>query len=276
MAGLAAAATFPDDVRDGLVVDQREEGLISRGSYGEIRRGTFYEAPVAVKTLLERGERREFVEEINKMCTLRHPNILRCIGAFTMEDETLALVTELGDFDLGHIDAVRTAPDFLRKAVNWLREAARGLVFMHEGMRMVHGDVKPANILIKNDVALLSKFSFTLTEEEVRRATRMRGTPMYVSPEVWQGHTGTPADVYAFGMTMFVVLFGINPYQDVASISEIRDAVLNGRRPSFEGIRIEYPANLRNLIEDCWGQDPARRPNMRTVYARLTEIHNGL
>jgi len=258
-----------------LVTDETDKGLIGRGSYGEVRRGNFVGTPVAVKILRRDKDIdiQEIIDEANKLKEIRHPNVVRYIGAFRSDEGEVHVVTELCDGDLDHVKAMRANPKaFVTKAVKWFCEAARGLAFMHDVKKMVHRDIKPANILLKNDVALLTDFGFALTKSEMKGA-EPKGTPIYAAPELWRGINETPVDVYAFGMTMFAILSGTDPGHKYRDMFEIRDFVLhNCARPGFDEIKIEYPPSLGILISECWAQDPKLRPDMKTVYERLKVI----
>jgi len=261
---------------DLLVIDESDKGFLGRGSFGEVRKGTLVGTPVAVKILRKDKDLddEEIIEEANKVKEIRHPNVVRYIGAFCSKDGEVKIVTDLCDGDMDHVQAMRANPKvFVTKAVKWFCEAARGLAFMHDVKKMVHRDIKPANILLKNDTALITDFGFALTKDEMEGATP-KGTPIYAAPELWCGNNEFPVDVYAFGMTMFAILAGVDPGAKYKKVADIRhDVVKNEARPGLDEIKIEYPPSLGVLIDECWAQDPKKRPDMKTIYERLKVIY---
>ena len=82
-----------------------------------------------------------------------------------------------------------------------------------------------------------------------------------------------PADIYAFGMVIYEVLTGLQPFHEQKwGQFEIVFHVINGVRPT-------KPANARQvgfgdgtweLVEGCWVTEPARRPAIDQVLAHLT------
>ena len=81
----------------------------------------------------------------------------------------------------------------------------------------IHGDIKPSNILIADDLSLLLT-DFALAEPMANPDThyfhktnpiKSAGTPAYLAPECWQGQSCTAQrDIYAFGIMMYEILIG--------------------------------------------------------------------
>ncbi|WP_201585325.1 serine/threonine-protein kinase [Psychrobacter jeotgali] len=84
----------------------------------------------------------------------------------------------------------------------------------------VHGDIKPSNILIEDNLSLLltdfalakgvdNSFDNNFNEDRKNSA----GTPAYLAPECWQGQSATvQSDIYAFGIMMYEMLMGKRPF----------------------------------------------------------------
>jgi len=95
-------------------------------------------------------------------------------------------------------------------------EALAGLGAVHEA-NIVHGDVKPANILIdESGTARLTDFGISKFLEEttsITTADRVVGSPHFMAPEQWRGERlTTAADLYAAGMVLYYSLTGNLPY----------------------------------------------------------------
>ena len=99
-------------------------------------------------------------------------------------------------------------PDVVRSIVS---QAALALGVAHEA-RVVHRDVKPANILVRDDgVVMLTDFGIAraLDARGHTRVGEMLGTPNYISPEQALGQPATGAsDLYALGVVAHEMLTG--------------------------------------------------------------------
>ncbi|KAK6025770.1 adenylate/guanylate cyclase catalytic domain protein [Ostertagia ostertagi] len=75
------------------------------------------------------------------------------------------------------------------------------------------------------------------------------------------------ADIYAFGMVMYEILFRNLPYSDKTDISELVEKAANGdkvSRPSVQKDKQLHP-DLQALLQDCWHDTPDARPSIRRV-----------
>ena len=234
------------------------------------------ERTVVIKVLLPvvaagiRGER--FAREVRVAATLQHPNILPLFSA----GEASGLPYYVMPYVRGESLRARLARDGrlpLTDAISVLRDVARALAFAHE-QGVVHRDVKPENVLLAGDAAVMTDFGIakaisSAAESENRPAgTTLSavgsaiGTPAYMAPEQ---ATGDPrvdhrADLYAWGVLAYELLAGEHPFADRTTSHALLAAHLSATPAPLSPIALEISPAITTLVMRCLEKDPARRP----------------
>ncbi|KAF9647911.1 kinase-like protein, partial [Thelephora ganbajun] len=208
---------------------------------------------------------------------LRHPNILPFVGV-NLERHRLAMVSEW--MDHGNIN------EFVKKhkgvnRVQLLVDATNGLDYMHS-IRMVHGDLKGANILINQSLrACLADFGLStiISTESSLMSFTAGGTTRWMSPELLDpdrlGITDyrptRQSDCYALGMVIYEVLCGNVPYWDITREVAVIDAVMRGDRPRKpEGAEnLGFTDELWRVVQRCWLANAGERPDVKDILFQL-------
>ncbi len=139
---------------------------------------------------------------------LEHDNIVPLLGA---EDGALIYAYCPG---VSLADALQHGALPKRRSLKIVRDVLEALRYAH-ACGVIHLDVKPANILIKGERALLTDFGFAkdLGMTAITAPEMMLGTPNYMAPEQFQGvRTDPRSDLYAAGAVLFHMLMGEPPY----------------------------------------------------------------
>ena len=101
-----------------------------------------------------------------------------------------------------------------RKAVRIISDILSALVYTH-AHGVIHCDVKPANIILQGNRALLTDFGFAkdLALKVITQPGTFFGTPNYMPPEQFHGKRDDPRnDIYAAGAVLYHMLVGEPPY----------------------------------------------------------------
>lgn len=136
---------------------------------------------------------------------------------------------------------------------------------------VVHGDVKPGNILVAagDDVKLVDFGLSRILGEISQSGTADRGpqgTPLFMAPEVMGGERPSPAsDVWSFGVILYRMLTGRMPFPAV-SIHALLDAVQFGAPDPLDP---EIPADLSGLCLACLETSADARPPSCVAIAPL-------
>ncbi|MBR8743207.1 serine/threonine-protein kinase [Nocardiopsis sp. MG754419] len=134
---------------------------------------------------------------------------------------------------------------------------------------LIHRDIKPSNIILAPDGPRVIDFGIARpTEGSTMTGTgHVFGTLPYMSPEQAEGSPLSPAsDMFALGTTLAQAATGACPFDGP---SEPRILMRLVSPPPVE-VLAGLPADLRDLIRDCWSHDPAQRPTPTEVVERCT------
>ncbi len=183
----------------------------------------------------------------------------------------------------------------LRRVCLFARQIAEGVRACHRA-GVVHRDVTPANLMVLPDETIeegnrlvLFDFSHAAWAEGPRvpaghpdRLTReheVPGTPKHMSPEQARVEPATPAmDVYAFGVVLWELVTGENPFGHVRERQEFIDMQRQGllESPRMMGWTYEIPDSLAELVNACLERSPEQRPDMNGVVRQIDRLLESL
>src|SRR3989344_5933529 len=215
-----ARARYERNLRDmgGEVIGEyRILSTIAEGGFGRTYKAehTTIDEPVCIKHChnLDAFDEEILIEEAKIMWDLRHYSIPAIRGLLRMPDRKLALVMSyIPGPTLAQVveklseSGKRLDPEHVAWIVERVLNALRYI--HHQGV--VHGDLKPHNIIVEPEKHLSSVVDFGLAKIKPKAKSGNKGyTEFFSAPEIIDGKTPTPeSDFYSLGMTMIYALSG--------------------------------------------------------------------
>lgn len=288
-----------------------QDNLLGEGSTSAVYKGVLTNGKiVAVKKMKDayNSSHEALLREIKTLGKLRHRNLVRVLGC-VLNLDVRALVLEymangsLEDYINVHYElgALLQERDSCGLMSYWEMitrvgiSVANALAYLHHeyDVPIIHGDVKPSNILLDSDMEPhLADFGLAKLidrgAEAVSLSSNFKGTIGYMAPEyALAARITTKVDVYAYGVVLLVMLTGRRPTQVIPNglslrewvksklhskgygeenIEEVLDASLLQRSPSNI---IEKSTYLLRMGLACTQDLPNDRPTIQEVLAFL-------
>ncbi len=200
---------------------------------------------VAIKFLKEEvGQPDQRLEREGRMAGgLSHPGIISIYERARHDDGRPYLVMPFVE------GSGPRSPQPPREAARIALEVARALDHVH-AMKVIHRDVKPANILIDpGGRVVLADFGLAMRSNSPASRWAVSGTPEYASPEQVRGELLDPAtDIYSLGATLYHLLEGHPPFRG-ADPKEIVERVLHAPPPAMPSTPPALAAIVRRAME---------------------------
>jgi hypothetical protein len=254
--------------------------LLGAGAFAKVYTGQYNHHDVAIKVFSESSfafRLEDFYREVAIMSMISHPNVVRfegaCIEQRRDEEGVFMIVTEL--MHQGSLKSVvERSPLTYDKVFKYALEIAEGMIFLHS-FDIIHRDLKSENVLISaEDVAKVADLGLSRDINIDQGMTLMAGTPKWEAPEVLTGKRkdnksrySKEADVYSYGMLLYEMVSGKQPFEDVHDIFELKKLVCDkNKRPKLP---TQCPKPLAALIKRCWKGDATKRPPFTEILGEL-------
>lgn len=238
---------------------------ISEGTYGQVWRAVRCDdgQTVALKIPKSQEKGDKVLVEGLKLKGVTHPNLIqifdmgRVDGYFIIEMEYFEghpLSQELSDIGITSLRTFQAVYGIFEKILD-------GLEFMHD-LKIAHGDIKPDNILIKDEQVKITDFGTSrLIEDIFVKTIDGAGTYAYIAPEVVNSKERyLNSDIYSLGVILYQFLTGQTPHDTFL------DVIHNKPFPHPRELNNSIHENMEKVILKALARDPEKR------YQYVTEL----
>ena len=268
---------IPEGLARALETTYRLEREIGRGGMATVylAEDLKHRRKVAVKVLHPElaaaiGPTR-FVREIEIAAQLTHPHILMLIDSGEADGHLFYVMPFVdGESLQDRLKREGTLP--LHEAVRLMDQVASALSHAH-AHDVIHRDVKPANILLAGDQAIVADFGIARAVQaaggpKLTGTGMALGTPAYMSPEQAfdQKAVDGRTDVYSMGCMLFEMLTGKTPFESKTAMALLAKHVAE-KPPSLRAIDPTTPLFVERAVSRALAKDPSDRFESPNAFA---------
>ena len=229
---------------------------------------SFLNREVAVKILrgklsLDPVALLRFQREANAASRLNHPNIVEIYDVGEDEGQHFIVMEYIRGKTLKELIAARGAMD-QQEALQIMDQLLAAIIEAHKN-NIIHRDIKPQNILIKDDGTVkIADFGIATVSDAVQltQTDTVLGSVHYLAPELARGEAASfQSDIYALGITLYEMLTGKAPYNGDTPV-QIAMKHMREDIPSVRDFNPTVPQSLENVIIAATAKNKAHRTKM--------------
>lgn len=274
----------PSRFKKSNLVDPEDK--IGKGGFGDVFKNVMDGSiEVALKSITsERAAKRPSRDYLSsefrllQLCT--HRNVVRVFGYTKHQSQVLLVLEHCAQGGLHKYLPGKALS--LRERLEIALGVADGLLLIHS-KSICHFDIKPQNILLTMDlVPKICDFGLSQVFNRSHPCKKVGCTMLYGAPEqVGKRNPGPPADVWAFGILIYYILFAQYPFEYIkqhflkteAERKKLYDEIAERRRkPLFtREFEVGNP-RLVHLIRSCLNYEPSERPALPAIVRTLQLI----
>ncbi|KAG7627587.1 putative protein kinase TKL-Pl-6 family [Arabidopsis thaliana] len=269
-------------IKDSDLEELRELGS---GTFGTVYHGKWRGTDVAIKRINDRcfaGKPSEqermiddFWNEAQNLAGLHHPNVVAFYGVvLDSPGGSVATVTEYmvnGSLRNALQKNVRNFDRCKRQLI--AMDIAFGMEYLH-GKKIVHFDLKSDNLLVNlrdphRPICKVGDLGLSKVKCQTLISGGVRGTLPWMAPELLNGTSSLVSekvDVFSFGIVLWELFTGEEPYADLHYGAIIGGIVSNTLRPQIPDF---CDMDWKLLMERCWSAEPSERPSFTEIVNEL-------
>lgn len=229
-----------------------------------------------------------FQKEAQALARMNHANVVKILQTGFCSDKQPFIIYEYleGSTLAEYLKNGRTLSVKALRCI--FTQIISGIAHAHK-MGVVHGDIKPENIILQPEAEFTSTFQVKILDFGLARIIEsaspvespntlgtatlaLRGTPLYMSPEQCQGKSARNAsDIYSLGCVLYQCLSANPPFVDESSLAVLYKQIHDA--PKFPS---SMPLSMKELLSSVLSKDPSLRPDCAKLQEQLDKALDDL
>jgi len=205
---------------------------------------------------------RRFQSEAKALAKLADPNIVSIYDLRSDNDQYFIVMEYVNGKNIS--DLIRLNGAFsIPQSVHILKQILTAVGHAHKS-GIIHRDLKPNNIMLtKENMVKITDFGLAKIQSDIINTMTVSGggTLYYMPPEQIKDFSQTDkrSDIYSIGMTLFEMVTGKVPFENIDSDFDIRETIVHKELNKPSLYKSDIPVELENIILKAIAKDPAER-----------------
>jgi len=252
--------------------------IIGKGSYSNIYMGRIIDKKIisaksltsdiiAIKKIQTNKMINDEIDIMQKIMKIGNicNNIIKCIDIIEELNYIYIIMEYCIDGDLSNIIGKPIKENIVKY---YFSQLVNALYYLNKN-NIIHRDIKPKNILLKNNKKdlVLCDFGFARIKT-IRRVKTICGSPLYMAPELLEQKTYTDiVDVWAIGMILYEMIYGNHPYKDCKDIDDLKEFSKKSIIiPPIHNTNINVSYNCIDLMNQLLEKEEKRRITLDNLF----------
>ena len=225
------------------------------------------------------------MNEIKIIQSLNSPHIVKYYCNFKIGQKIYILMEYINNGDIkGYIQANSSMQKAISEPEIWelMYQCVSGICYIHQN-NLIHRDIKPANLFLTDDkVVKIGDFGVSAERkigsnfhQKLEKETLMIGTPLYMSPEIFQHQPyGSKVDVYSLGCTFYELCYFSAPRLPLPGVNQLGEIFTDLKDIPPKANKDLYSQDLKNIITQMIEKDQNKRPKSEKIFEQIKMKYN--